>query len=292
MTLIEEYSGDQLNVLIAKGDGSSLAAVLAALKRDGILAEWVRSGCQLLERLEATAPDVLIIYIDLPDCDGRDACRAARAGGHDVPVIFVAGGRSSHDCLSAFAVGGDDYVAEWVDPDELVARTRALGRRRRADRQGSLGNVRLDPATHELSAGHESIALTPTEYRLLARLAMSPGDPVQRRLLVRAAWPPYAVVRDNTLDTYVSRLRSKLRAVPGAPEIGTVRGLGYTILRSLRSEGRDGPVTTSSRPVPRSSDAGASEVCIRRVVRRYSDDRSSDDDEITGSITRRSIQIS
>ena len=295
MALIEDYSGDHgdpLNVLIAKGEGSSLAGILAALKRDGVHSEWVRTGSHLLDRLDEIQPDVVLIDIDLPDCDGRDACRAARAAGHDVPMLFIAGNRPRRDCLSTFAVGGDDYVADWIDPDELVARTRALGRRRRSSHRVSLGDVQLDPATHELHARHESIALTPTEYRLFARLAMSPGDPVPRRVLVRAAWPPYAVVLANTLDTYMSRLRSKLRTLPGAPQIGTVRGLGYTILGCSRSEGQGGPETTSSRPAPESSGTRKPDVLVRRVVRRYSDERSSDDDVTSGSITNRSIQIS
>ena len=89
--------------------------------------------------------------------------------------------------------------------------------------------LRLDPVSHAVSAGDEEASLTPTEFRLLARLLQRPGEAVRRRDLVRAGWPHGAIVRDNTLDAYIARLRRKLRGLPGSPEIATVHGVGYRI---------------------------------------------------------------
>ena len=92
-----------------------------------------------------------------------------------------------------------------------------------------LSGLRLDPASHDAACGGRSVALTPTEFRLLARLAGTPAQAVRRRELVQAAWPHGAIVHDNTLDVYIARLRRKLATLPGAPEIATVHGVGYSL---------------------------------------------------------------
>src|SRR6185312_2399773 len=112
----------------------------------------------------------------------------------------------------------------------LVFRVRALARRAPAaddERPGS--ELRLDPGTHAARAGDRQVALTPTEFRLLAALAARPGEVVRRRELTAAAWPDGAIVHDNTLDTYVGRLRRKLRELGVADEITTARGIGYSL---------------------------------------------------------------
>ena len=89
--------------------------------------------------------------------------------------------------------------------------------------------LRLDPRTHAASCGTTAVDLTPTEFRILARLAGAPGGAIRRRELVRAAWPHGAIVHDNTLDVYIGRLRRKLAKLEGSPEITTVHGVGYTL---------------------------------------------------------------
>ena len=112
---------------------------------------------------------------------------------------------------------------------ELVARLHALLRRGGADTAVEAAGLRLDPVTHAVEAGSGTVPLSPTEFRLLARLLARPGEAVRRRDLIRAAWPLGAIVRDNTLDAYIARLRRKLRQLPAAPEIATVHGVGYRI---------------------------------------------------------------
>jgi two-component system OmpR family response regulator len=91
------------------------------------------------------------------------------------------------------------------------------------------GPLRLDPANHAVTCAGATVDLTPTEFRLLAALAARPGANVGRRRLVAAAWPDGAIVRDNTLDVYIARLRRKLRDCSGAPELVTVHGVGYRL---------------------------------------------------------------
>jgi DNA-binding response OmpR family regulator len=174
-------------------------------------------------------PDALIIDIGLPDADGRDVCLALRARGWDAPVLFLTARDALTDRLAGFSAGGDDYVTKPFHFDEVVARLRALLRRRAADVAVNQGELRLDPITHSARCGEREIALTPTEFRLLAALAAHPAAVVRRRELVRAAWPEGAIVYDNTLDQYVARLRRKLRDLGTEAAIGTVRGVGYRL---------------------------------------------------------------
>jgi two-component system, OmpR family, response regulator len=133
------------------------------------------------------------------------------------------------DRLSGFDAGGDDYVTKPFTFAEVVARLHALLRRAGADGVLEAAGLRLDPVTHAASSGEASVSLTPTEFRLLARLLARSGEAVRRRQLVYAGWPHGAIVHDNTLDAYIARLRRKLRGLAGAPEIATVHGVGYRI---------------------------------------------------------------
>jgi len=133
------------------------------------------------------------------------------------------------DRLSGFDAGGDDYVTKPFAFAEVVARLQALARRAGVEGVIEAVGLRLDPIMHAVSCGPSSTPLTPTEFRLLARLLARPGETVRRRDLIRAGWPHGAIVHDNTLDAYVARLRRKLRALDGAPTITTVHGVGYAL---------------------------------------------------------------
>jgi two-component system response regulator MprA len=174
-------------------------------------------------------PDALIIDIGLPDADGRDVCQALRARGCAAPVLFLTARDAVTDRLSGFSAGGDDYVTKPFHFDEVVARVRALLRRAGADATVGQGNMRLDPVAHAIGGESGDVALTPTEFRLLAALAARPGAVVRRRELVRAGWPEGAIVHDNTLDQYVARLRRKLREANADSTIATSRGVGYRL---------------------------------------------------------------
>ena len=146
-----------------------------------------------------------------------------------MPVLFLTARSALTDRLSGFSAGGDDYLTKPFDFSELVARIGALLRRAGHHDVVSVGDLRLDPAVHAASCGGVSAELTPTEFRLLARLAAAPGEAIRRHALVQAAWPHGAIVHDNTLDVYIARLRRKLAELPDAPGIHTVHGVGYSL---------------------------------------------------------------
>jgi two-component system OmpR family response regulator len=217
------------SVLIAEDDLELRSVLVKGLDEEGFATRGVGTGHELLERFEADPPDLLIVDIGLPDADGRDVCQAIRAQGFQTPVLFLSARDAVTDRVTGFSSGGDDYVTKPFAFVELVARLQALLRRSGADVAVEAGGLRLDPVTHAASAGVTSISLTPTEFRLLAALVGRPGEAVRRKELIRTAWPHGAYVRDNTLDTYLVRLRKKLASLPGSPSITTVHGVGYKL---------------------------------------------------------------
>jgi two-component system OmpR family response regulator len=217
------------HILIVEDDPELRAVLRRGLEEEGFRPETVGSGAELLDRVETSIPDALVVDIGLPDADGRDVCQALRARGVQVPVLFLTARDALVDRLSGFDAGGDDYVTKPFAFAEVVARLHALLRRAGADGAVEAAGLRLDPLNHSVSRGDAFAALTPTEFRLLAHLLARPGEAVRRRDLVRAGWPHGAIVRENTLDAYVARLRRKLGGLADAPEIGTVHGVGYRI---------------------------------------------------------------
>ncbi len=216
-------------VLICEDDPELRRLLVRGLGVEGFIAEAVGTGAALLARFaeQPRAANAIVVDIGLPDADGRDVCQALRARGVSVPVLFLTARDAVVDRVSGFRAGGDDYVAKPFALVEVAERLRALLRRVGHDDAVHGDGIRLDPTTHAAHSGDARIALTPTEFRLLGALLREPGTVVRRQTLIDAAWPHGAMVHDNTLDAYAARLRRKLRVLPGAPTIVTVRGVGY-----------------------------------------------------------------
>jgi two-component system response regulator MprA len=216
-------------VMIVEDDLDLRGVLLRGLDEEGFTTVGAGTGAELLERIGPEAPDLLIVDIGLPDADGRDVCQALRAQGLQLPILFLSARAALTDRVTGFSAGGDDYVTKPFAFAELVMRVQALLRRAGVDGSVEAGSLRLDPVAHVASSQGTKVALTPTEFRLLAKLVANKGAAVRRRELVQTGWPHGARVRENTLDAYVARLRRKLALLPGAPEISTVHGVGYTL---------------------------------------------------------------
>src|SRR3954453_8182477 len=214
---------------ICEDDHELRGVVRDALAREGFEVTACATGADAVRAFSDSPPDVMVLDIGLPDSDGRDVCQALRARGVTAPVLFLTARNALTDRLSGFHAGGDDYLVKPFAFKELVVRLHALIRRGQYDAEPIGEGLAMNPAAHAVSVAGETVTLTPTEYRLLAKLAARRGEVVRRRELTSAAWPDGAIVHDNTLDAYVARIRRKLRELGHEDAIVTVHGVGYRL---------------------------------------------------------------
>lgn len=217
-------------IALCEDDPAIRRIVLAALELAGHTGVVAHDGREALRLFAADdALDVLVLDIGLPDADGRDLCLALRSAGQTAPVIFLTALGAVHDRLAGFSAGADDYLPKPFDVKELIARVEVLARRGRIVVAESPGDLVLDPARHALVCHGREVLLTPTEFRMLAAITSRPGEVVRRRTVVAAAWPDGAVVSENTIDSYVRRIRVKLAEVESPVHLQTVRGVGFAL---------------------------------------------------------------
>ncbi|MBY9075486.1 response regulator transcription factor [Nocardioides sp. WL0053] len=215
---------------ICEDDPAIRRVVLEALRLTGHEGVAAHTGGEAVRMFgHDDSLDVLVLDIGLPDADGRDVCQALRSGGQTAPVIFLTALDTVHDKLAGFSAGADDYLAKPFDVKELVARIEVLSRRGRTVVPDAPTDLVLDPARHSVSCQGRESMLTPTEFRMLAAITSRPGEVVRRRAVVAAAWPDGAAVSENTIDSYIRRIRAKLEEVGSPLHIQTVRGVGFTL---------------------------------------------------------------
>jgi DNA-binding response OmpR family regulator len=213
-------------ILIVEDDHALRDVLRRGLHEEGFDSVLATDGATAL-RLATADIAAAVLDIGLPDADGRDVCQAMRANGFLSPVIFLTARHHLTDRLSGFSAGGDDYLPKPFHLAELAARLRAALRRTAPTATATAGDLVLDAVGHSVTVHGIRVALTPTEFRLLAALVAAGGSTVRRRELIRAGWPEGAHVSDNTLDQYLTRLRRKLREAESTLTIGTARGIGH-----------------------------------------------------------------
>ncbi|CUR55004.1 Two component transcriptional regulator, winged helix family [metagenome] len=214
---------------LCEDDPAIRRIVVEALALSGHEAVVAHTGAEALRRFGPEVDlDVIVLDVGLPDADGRDVCQAVRSAGQTAPVIFLTAYGGIHDRLAGFSAGGDDYLAKPFDVKELIARIKALARRRQPSHP-PVDGLLLDPVTHAITANGLQVRLTPTEFRMLAALTSRPGEVVRRHAVVAAAWPDGAQVSENTVDSYIRRLRLKLAQARSTAVLETVRGVGFIL---------------------------------------------------------------
>jgi two-component system OmpR family response regulator len=218
-----------VDVGLCEDDPAIRRVVTQALALTGHTVLTAHDGGEALRLFGPETPiNVLVLDIGLPDADGRDVCQALRSAGQSAPVLFLTALAGIHDRLSGFGAGGDDYLPKPFDVKELIVRVEALARRGRP-LPAPAADLVLDPAAHALRYGATEVLLTPTEFRMLAAITSRPGEVVRRRAVVAAAWPDGAVVSENTIDSYIRRIRRKLEQLDSPVTLQTVRGVGFTL---------------------------------------------------------------
>jgi two-component system OmpR family response regulator len=229
-------------LLVVDDEPNIVDMLRMALRFHGFDVVTAGTGREATAAVTADCPDLLVLDVMLPDCDGLDLCRQWRDRGITVPVVFLTARDRHADKIAGLTYGGDDYVTKPFSIDELVARVRAVLRRTQAElapvRASTLvfADLVLDEDTHLVTRSGHHIDLAPTEFRLLRYLLVNPNRVLSREQILDAVWSPDYRGGATVVDQYVSYVRRKL-APFGPPLIHTQRGFGY----ALRAAGPDGP---------------------------------------------------
>jgi DNA-binding response OmpR family regulator len=220
-------------VLVVDDEPRYVRWMTVNLKAAGYRVLAAADGQAALETTAAEQPDLVLLDIGLPLMSGLEVCRAIREFS-TVPIIMVTAKAAESDTVAGLDAGADDYLPKPFGPPELLARVRAALRRARyADAPASEplfqhGDLTIDYARHTVSRGGEPIALTPTEYKLLVRLARQPGRVLLPEELLSAVWGPEYREETQHVRLYVSRLRRKIEPDPEHPRYVLTRaGIGY-----------------------------------------------------------------
>jgi two-component system, OmpR family, response regulator len=220
-----------VRVLVVEDDVRMAAAIRRGLRFEGLVVDVAGGGEEALRKAGATDYDALVLDVLLPDVDGFETCRRLRAGGNWLPVLMLTARDSVEDRVRGLDGGADDYLTKPFSLAELVARLRALARRGPVERPTVLevGDLRLDPATREVSRGKHAIELSAREFGLMETFMRRPGQVFTQPQLLDAAWDLGYEQRSNVVEVYVRYLREKVDRPFGVESIETVRGVGYRL---------------------------------------------------------------
>jgi two-component system, OmpR family, response regulator len=190
-----------------------------------------RTGDDGVWTAQAVDYDVIVLDLMLPGLDGVEVCRRWRENGVWAPVLMLTARDGVEDRVAGLDAGADDYLAKPFSFAELSARLRALARRGSTERPAVLevGDLRLDPATHQVWRGDTEIDLSGKEFALLETFMRRPGDVLSRLQLLEHAWDYAYENRSNVVDVYVRYLREKVDRPFAVSSIETVRGVGYRL---------------------------------------------------------------
>jgi DNA-binding response OmpR family regulator len=181
--------------------------------------------------------DVIVLDLMLPFIDGFEVARRLRKNGNQTPILMLTARDAVPDIVKGLDLGADDYLTKPFSFEVFLARLRSVARRGSAPRPTVLqvDDLVLNPASHEVKRGERAIHLSPTEFRLLELLMRRSGRVVPRDAIVESVWDFDHEVEENTLDTFIRLLRSKIDREHDRKLILTVRGIGYTIRESPRT---------------------------------------------------------
>jgi len=221
---------DSPRVLVVEDDGDIADVLRRALRKEGYDVRLAGDGEAALGEASDFEPDAVVLDLGLPKLDGVEVCRRIRAAG-DVPILMLTARDAVDARVEGLDSGADDYLVKPFERAELLARVRALLRRRppRGSAFLVVGDLRLNPDTREVFRAERALELTSREFELLEHLMRNERLVVSRDRLLEEVWDygPYA--ETNTVDVFVSNLRRKLEAGGEPRLLHTVRGSGYVL---------------------------------------------------------------
>jgi two-component system, OmpR family, response regulator len=225
-----------MRILIVEDEKKMAAVLKKGLEAENHRVTLAFDGRTGLE-LGSTDFDVIVLDLMLPLIDGFDVARRLRRNGNQTPILMLTARDAVPDIVKGLDVGADDYLTKPFAFEVFLARLRSVARRGSTPRPTVLqvDDLTLNPASHMVMRGEREIHLSPTEFRLLELLMRRSGRVVPRDAIVEAVWDFDNEVEENTLDTFIRLLRSKIDREHDRKLIQTVRGIGYTIRESPRT---------------------------------------------------------
>ena len=220
-----------MRILLVEDDRKAAALLMRGLREEGFVVDHAASLAEADEAAFVTTHDLIVLDGMLPDGDGVALCRTLRARGQQVPVLMLTARDALSDRVDGLNAGADDYLTKPFEFEELLARLRALLRRSDMTRPPVLvaDDLRLDPASLQVTRAGRPIELTPKEFALLQALMRQPGAVVPRQRLAEQIWHGDPLAIDNLIDAHMSKLRRKIDAAGARPLIETVRGRGFRL---------------------------------------------------------------
>jgi DNA-binding response OmpR family regulator len=218
-------------VLVVEDDEEIADVLRRSLRSEGYEVRTSGDGVEALDAAAGFVPDLVVLDLGLPRMDGVEVCRRLREDGDDVPILMLTARVETEDRVDGLDSGADDYLTKPFERQELLARIRALLRRRPPRGSASLqvGDLTLNPATREVLRGGREVELTNREFELLEFLMRNERLVVSREQLLEEVWGYDPMAATNTIDVFVSNLRRKLEAGGEGRLLHTKRGAGYVL---------------------------------------------------------------
>jgi two-component system OmpR family response regulator len=218
-----------MHILFVEDEPKIANFVQTGLKEQGFVVDYCDNGDEGYQRAINNEYDVIVLDIMIPGKDGLSILKYLRRSGRNIPVILLTARNELDDRLEGLNLGADDYIAKPFFVEELVARIHAVVRRSAGDRQNllSVGTIKLDRLTREVTSDQQGVELTTREFNLLEYLMRSPGRVFTRTQILEHVWGYDFNPNTNVVDVCIQRIRKKIDRLDEVSWIESVRGVGY-----------------------------------------------------------------
>lgn len=235
---------DGLTILLVEDDANVRRLLPRYFEKEGAVTLTAAGGLEGVDLALERRPDLVLLDVNLPDIDGWSVLRRLRDGfGYSFGIIMLTGRSDVPDRLLGLELGADDYIVKPFEPQEVVARSRAVMRRIKGKGEAGAGpqsgGVWVDETARTAYVDGKAMSLTVKEFDLLLALVQNAGRVVSRESLALRGWPEDDEVDPHAIDVYISRIRTKLGPVYGTSAISTVRGVGYRFDHKPYANGDD-----------------------------------------------------
>jgi len=222
-------------VLVVEDEKEIQDLLVHLLRKEGFIPLFASDGETAIAKVRKENPDLVLLDIMLPRADGLEVLRAIRStpGIAGTPIVMLTAKGEETDRIVGLELGADDYITKPFSPREVIARIKAVFRRNRLTETEAetltleYGELRMDPARHEVRLHGEPVSLTTKEFRILHTLLLSLGRVLSREAILRKAWGNDTNVVDRTVDVHIAKLRQKIPLLVNAIE--TIKDVGYKL---------------------------------------------------------------